>query len=360
VEIHLRHVEASCAGRVLDETGRPTVGATVETFSHPTSVTSTAVALTAKDGSFRIRCDPSRSLTLRARRGDAVAALVAFNERAELRLQRTAKLRVSFQSHLPVGRGIIRWIPQSEVGRMIFVTSEPFQRMRSVPFEGNSVEIDAVPTADPVAMFVRTEDGRTAEGTTTVAKAASYGIEFDLDGTSALRVRPLGRDGKLAPALACLDGKPRSLADCYKTWHAEELYWVHLKPGEHVVHLYPGSAHPWRQEEHGIDRTVTLVAGETLDLGDVQLGLARGSVMGLMIEDSPNGPRVEMVFEDQAAARAGIRKGQILVSVDGKIVRNQKEADEALRGDEGTVAELKLRDGASEVVVHITREPFRM
>jgi hypothetical protein len=360
LDVQLRHVEASCAGRVVDESGRPTAGATVEAFSDPTSVTSTAVTLTAKDGSFRIACDRSRSRTLRARRGYAIATMVGSNERAELKLQRTAKLRVSFQGHLPVGRGIIRWIPKAEVGPMIFVTSAPFRRMRSVPFEGTSVEIDAVPAGDPVAIFARTDDGRTAEGTTTLARTASYEIELDLDRTSALRVRPLGRDGKLAPALACLDGKPTSLADCFKTWHAEELQWVHLQPGEHVVHLYPGSAHPWLQAEHGADRPVTLVPGETVDLGDVQLGLARGRVAGLTIEDSPSGPRVEMVFEDQAAARAGVRNGQILISVDGKAVRNEKEAHEALQGDEGTVAELKLRDGANEVVVHITREPFRM
>jgi hypothetical protein len=55
--------------------------------------------------------------------------------------------------------------------------------------------------------------------------------------------------------------------------------------------------------------------------------------------------------------RAGIRAGNILLSVDGKPVRNHEEAEVLLDGFENTVPELELRDGARRIAVRMVREP---
>jgi len=305
-------------------------------------------------------CRASEELTFRARRGTLLGALTGpVRGDVTVRVAPSAHLRVSFKSHAPIGTGVMRWIPESELGRRFAMTAEPFQRMKSVPIQGGAAELDAVPTGDAIGIYVAVADGRTAEASLMLAAARDYEVELDLDGTSALRVKPLGRDGRLAPALACLDAKPRSLADCMRTWAPEELLWRRLQPGKHVLHLYPATALPWTQKENAVDREVMLVAGETADLGEVQLGLAHGTVFGFSLRDRDEGVRVEKVAEGGQAERAGIRSGQVLQSVDGKAVHTAKEAYEALRGIEGTEVDVQVKDGDASRHLRLVREPFR-
>lgn len=55
------------------------------------------------------------------------------------------------------------------------------------------------------------------------------------------------------------------------------------------------------------------------------------------------------------AARAGMRVGDTLVAVDGVEVRSRQEAEVRLRGTPGTPVRLRVRRGAGEHSVQLTR-----
>ncbi len=80
------------------------------------------------------------------------------------------------------------------------------------------------------------------------------------------------------------------------------------------------------------------------------------SGVGLVLEDTPKGPKVVTVLPNTPAARAGIETGERIVSVDGKDVRG-KPIDtivNLVKGEEGTDVTLGLaggKDGRHEVTL---------
>lgn len=195
----------------------------------------------------------------------------------------------------------------------------------------------------------------------TLPAAGAYEASFDLDSTAALALRPVDRDGRLVPALVCLDSKPRSLADCHKSWEPEKILWPHLKPGDHTVQVYSTDALPWRREEKYVSRKVRLVGGETADLGDVPLGPVRGGVFGIFWRERDGALRAEKVAPQSEAFRAGLRDGDVLQEIDGKAVTGRDAAHEALSGEEGTQVELRVLRDRKQVSIRVTREaPWRL
>jgi C-terminal processing protease CtpA/Prc len=56
------------------------------------------------------------------------------------------------------------------------------------------------------------------------------------------------------------------------------------------------------------------------------------------------------------AARAGVRVGDRLLSVDGQVVRNRTEAESRTRGGAGTPVQVTVRrEGGSEQTLQLTR-----
>jgi hypothetical protein len=105
-----------------------------------------------------------------------------------------------------------------------------------------------------------------------------------------------------------------------------------------------------------------------LDVGDVSLvpGTRReiearrgfGGVGAVLKQD---GPRVvfDQLIADGPAMRAGIRRADVLVSVDGEDVSHSvAEAISVIRGEAGTLAWIKISRGNEEIVIPVRREPI--
>jgi carboxyl-terminal processing protease len=87
------------------------------------------------------------------------------------------------------------------------------------------------------------------------------------------------------------------------------------------------------------------------------------SGVGLLLEDTPEGPVIVSVFEGTPAARAGIEEGERIVSVNGENVRDEPLENIAskVKGEAGTRVRLGLDgggDGAREV--EVTRAEFEV
>jgi hypothetical protein len=245
-------------------------------------------------------------------------------------------------------------MPASEMGLAVFLAN-PYERRHLTDAHGD-LELNGLPIGDPIELLVATNDGRTAKGTVTLPTAGAYEATFELDKTAALALRPMGRDGKLAPVLVCLDEQPQSVIDCYKSPYTAPVLWTDLPPGDHTAHIFASEALPWAKATKRTSRKIKLTGGEVTDLGDVLVPPGTGSVNGLVLEEAPSGVRVALVLEGETGARGGLRKGDVLLSVDGVPAKGALKTYDLLRGDEGTVAELRLRRGSEELTLRIVRQ----
>lgn len=85
------------------------------------------------------------------------------------------------------------------------------------------------------------------------------------------------------------------------------------------------------------------------------------SGVGLVLEDTPDGPVIVSVLEDTPADRAGIEEGERIVSVDGEDVADEplESIVTKVKGDAGTAVTLGLRGGdEGERTIEVTRAEF--
>jgi serine protease Do len=79
-------------------------------------------------------------------------------------------------------------------------------------------------------------------------------------------------------------------------------------------------------------------------------GVARHGSMGMEGSDSSRGPMVVNVAPNGPAALAGVRKGDVVVSLDGRLVDSMGAVLAVVRGgDPGETIELELRRGTREL-----------
>lgn len=85
------------------------------------------------------------------------------------------------------------------------------------------------------------------------------------------------------------------------------------------------------------------------------------SGVGLVLEDTPDGPVIVTVLEDTPAAQAGIEEGERIVSVNGESVADEplESIVTRVKGDAGTPVTLGLRGGdAGSRELEVTRAEF--
>lgn len=82
-----------------------------------------------------------------------------------------------------------------------------------------------------------------------------------------------------------------------------------------------------------------------------------GSYSGVGIEITEKSEKLTVthVIKDSPAQKGGVRKGDELLSVDGKSVDNVDKASKAIVGEEGTDVQLLLKRGGQKISVTLTR-----
>ena len=75
--------------------------------------------------------------------------------------------------------------------------------------------------------------------------------------------------------------------------------------------------------------------------------------LGVMIEEADGQIKIDGVSEDSIAQKAGILKGDILLSVDGEAMENRRNLVKMLRRDRGKTVEMKIKRGDEEVTLEV-------
>jgi C-terminal processing protease CtpA/Prc len=104
-------------------------------------------------------------------------------------------------------------------------------------------------------------------------------------------------------------------------------------------------------------RSVKVAEGEAVELGEVKVAARRATpgTVGAGFSEERGQVSVAWLTPEGPAARAGMRVGDTLLSVDGVVVRNRQEAESRTRGTPGSPVRLSVRRDAGEQQVQLTR-----
>lgn len=80
------------------------------------------------------------------------------------------------------------------------------------------------------------------------------------------------------------------------------------------------------------------------------------SGIGISVEEKQGKLLIAHVIKDGPAEQGGLRKGDQIISVDGKKVRSVDDASDRIGGEAGTDVVLKLKRGGQDVTVTLTRQ----
>lgn len=80
------------------------------------------------------------------------------------------------------------------------------------------------------------------------------------------------------------------------------------------------------------------------------------SGIGISVEEKKGKLLISHVIKDGPAKQGGLRKGDQIISVDGKKVRSVDDASDRIGGEAGTDVVLKLKRGGQDVTVTLTRQ----
>ncbi|HLL85349.1 MAG TPA: carboxypeptidase regulatory-like domain-containing protein [Longimicrobium sp.] len=221
---------------------------------------------------------------------------------------------------------------------------------RGLEFSGNRYEVFDVPSG-PVRVVVRTTDGRRGE-----AEGHIYGQETELDVTveggatltgrvvDSLTRKPLAEGFASVRAGAGRDGEFSRLSPD-GTFKLE-----HVPAGTHQLSV-------WAPMRKALEREVTLVAGQTVDVGEVSLDsmTAEPGSIGAQLREAGGQVSIDWILPNGPAQRAGVRVGDVLVAVDGVQVKSMVEALGRIRGAPGAAVLLTIRRSGTEQTVPVNR-----
>ncbi|WNG42539.1 PDZ domain-containing protein [Archangium violaceum] len=219
-------------------------------------------------------------------------------------------------------------------------------------FPGNEFLMTDAP-AWPLRVSVRTTDGRTGETQVTLSPGQRADVEVLLTGgASSISGRTVWSDsGEPAQGVGVsLDHPPSTRADTY-TGPDGRFRLDEVTPGSHTVQLLATGGTPEA-------RPVTVATSEAVDLGDIRVTprkADKGSV-GAGFSEARGQVSFAWLTPEGPAARAGVRVGDLLLAVDGLVVRNRLEADSRTKGPPGSPVQVTVRrSGGAEQTLLMTR-----
>ena len=75
--------------------------------------------------------------------------------------------------------------------------------------------------------------------------------------------------------------------------------------------------------------------------------------LGVMIEELDGEVKIDGVSEDSIAEKAGLQKGDVILSVDGTAIENRRNIVRILRRDRGKTVEMKVKRDGEEVTLKV-------
>ncbi len=114
----------------------------------------------------------------------------------------------------------------------------------------------------------------------------------------------------------------------------------------------------WRPQEGTLQEPNPTLPSSAVDLGDVTVALRKAppGTVGAGFSEDRGWVSVTWLTPEGPAARAGMRVGDRLLSVDGLVVRNRQEAEQHTQGAPGSPVRLSIRrEDGQEHQLQLTR-----
>jgi hypothetical protein len=340
--------ERGLRGVVLEPSGAPSPHALVMATQEG-DFPFTVDVMADEEGRFSFPPSGTHPLTLQAHNAGRLGELAHVRGNAEVKLQ----LRPAATLH---GRVVARSgaAPSGFTLRLLNAdgTTPSWSRETERTFPGDAFVLTDAP-AQHLRLSVRTTDGRTGDLQVTLSPGQRVDVEVTLTGGVASISGRAVWSGAGTPAQGVglfLDRQAGTGAQLF-TGPDGRFRLDEVTPGPHTVRLLPPDGKPEA-------RTVTVAASEAVDLGDVTVTTRKAATgtVGAGFSEDRGSVSFAWLTPEGPAARAGVRVGDRLLSVDGLVVRNRAEAESRTRGDAGTSVRVTVRrEGGPEQTLSLTR-----
>lgn len=356
------------SGSVLDENDLPVDGATVELGPVWSGGESTWAAVrTDAAGHFDFADLPEGIFDVTARLGELSAgrdAVKSGQRNVVLRLLSGARLvgRVVDTAGTPVGAFTVRAVPRRAYGPR----PDDGRESRAPEASASATSsADGKFSAAPVGRGMYDVEVTTPDGAVGRVEAQVSGaltdvgdIRVETGGTITGRISNK-RNGSMVSGAQVSNGARTA------TTGVDGRFSLAVPAGRHTVWVSHPGYFGKRVEVPEIR------AGSSEDVGDVALvpGTRRdiegrqgfGGVGATLREDKGN-PVVEGLVGDSPAARAGLQKGDVILSVDGESMQGKgvQDAISNIRGEVGSNVWLRVRRGTEELSIPVRRESITL
>jgi hypothetical protein len=220
-------------------------------------------------------------------------------------------------------------------------------------FPADRFELRDVPAA-PVKLRVRTADGAGGEALVSLVSGAVAEVEISVAGLAGVRGRVVDATTKAPVSGAIVFVEDERAARPDDGTAADGRFSLEgMTPGARALVILGG---PSRSFER---KPVTLVEGQVLEMGDIELSPPRVTPGTIGAVVNPEGAQLSIshVTPEGPAARAGLQAGDVLLKVDGTAVTTTMEAFRLLRGAPGSPVVLTVQRAGSERSISVTRAP---
>ena len=345
------------SARTVDERGYPIAGARVHVRSLRARAPFSRMEVSAEDGTLAIEGLPRPPWRLTVQHelyADSTEDVRSAEDEVRLVLPSGASLR---------GRVLDDWDDAPVVGARVAVRGR--RVWNAVTRDDGSFELQRLPTGNYTVSI--TNQGFMEATASAALTAGARGIEdVELD---PIRLIPGGSvSGTVVDALGApvsgaevAWGAPPGWRDAARTDARGQFTVEGAPPGEvSLVARHPaaGTSEPSRVRVFAKEETpgVTLHLPQRFDPRNAELGEGRASGVAITLVEREGALRVVAVEPGSSAAEAGLRRGDVLVAIDGEELTDLDDARARLRGAPGVEAILEVERGGSIVRVPVERD----
>ncbi len=337
------------SGRALDESsGKPVSCARVWARTDADAY-ELAAAQAGPDGSFALEGLPAGSYW--------VLASCPTGERGDqLHVEPPAKIELHLRGAASLAGRVVDGVGQPVAGARVTATPTGAAGFEAVTDPAGEFLLERLP---PVAIWVDARAGAQASEDEEVQlnPGVRERVELKVETVAVVKGRV---KGTLPEKMWVVASRRGSAGGGRGAVTADGSYRIEVSPGTYAVfRVVPG------RDTISPERFVTVEAGQEVEVDFDQASAGRAhpfssvapGEIGVAFDRSPGGLAITWVAADGPAYAAGVREGDLLLTIDGQPLDDTLEAYRLARGEPGSKLKLQVRHGGRDATYALTREP---